>query len=188
MSASKRQDFAGLGAHPVAFNDTMSFRLGDRPTTNVSIDLCDYCRLTELDEIGIHQALITSRDRILKPTLSRNNGHIVKLTGDGALIIFPNASEAVQSMIEFQRHIARWGEKMPGDRRLVFRVGIHLATVIVDGSDLYGKGVNLAVRLQEVAQPGSIFLSGEIVKCLSRSSDIRFQYLGRRALKKILLV
>jgi len=125
----------------------------------VSIDLVGYSRLMEEDERGTHGALMACRRDILEPIVAQHDGHIIKSTGDGALITFSTADDAVKGMIAFQDRVALREAKFPKSRRLVFRIGIHLAEAIYDDGDLYGHGVNLAVRLQEAAEPGSIYLS-----------------------------
>ena len=151
----------------------------------VSIDLFGYSRLMELDEIGTHRILMRCRRQILEPTITQHNGHIVKSTGDGALVVFPSAPEAVYGMIEFQRRIAIWGESLQDDKRLVFRVGVHVAATIIEDGDLYGNGVNLAVRLQEAAEPGSIYLSRAVFDSLENTTALQFEYLGKQGLKNI---
>lgn len=163
----------------------MAQRSDCRLTAIVSIDLFGYSRLMELDEIGTHQAWMTCRREILGPTVTSHSGHIVKSTGDGALITFPSALEAVHGMIDFQRRMVTWGGPLRADQRLVFRAGIHVAATIVEDGDLYGNGVNLAVRLQEAADPGSIFLSRVVVDHVKGHSNLRFESLGKKALKNI---
>lgn len=151
----------------------------------VSIDLFGYSRLMELDEIGTHRILMRCRRQILEPTITQHNGHIVKSTGDGALVVFSSVPEAVYGMIEFQRRIAIWGESQQEDKCLVFRVGVHVAATIIEDGDLYGNGVNLAVRLQEAAEPGSIYLSRAVFDSLENTTALRFEYLGKQRLKNI---
>ena len=155
------------------------------PTAIVSLDLCGYSRLTEQDEIGTHRALMTCLRTILEPIVLDRRGVIVKSTGDGALIRFPTASLAVEAMIHFQEHVGASEADSPSSRRLVFRVGIHLAPTIQEDGDVYGHGVNLAVRLQECAEPGSICLSEAIAHRLDPKATPPLERLGRRGLKNI---
>ncbi|MGH1482015.1 MAG: tetratricopeptide repeat protein [Geminicoccales bacterium] len=154
-------------------------------TTIVSLDLYGYSRLTERDEIGTHRALMTCRRTLLAPIVRDRQGAIVKSTGDGALIRFPTASLAVEAMIRFQEDVAASQARCPPSRRLLFRVGIHLAATIHEEGDVYGHGVNLAVRLQECANPGSIFLSDTVARDLDPGASSSVTRIGRRAFKNI---
>jgi class 3 adenylate cyclase/tetratricopeptide (TPR) repeat protein len=151
----------------------------------VSLDLVGYSRLMEQDEIGTHRALMACMQDRLLPIVRGHRGEIVKPTGDGAILRFPEAALAVNAMIHFQRDITAGEEVFPESRRLVFRIGIHLGPAIDDCGDVYGHGVNLAVRLQEVAEPGSIFLSGAIVDRLDVSAKSSLGKVGWKALKNI---
>lgn len=151
----------------------------------VSVDLFGYSRLMEEDENGTHRALMACRRAILEPIVSEKNGHIIKSTGDGALITFPTAAAALSGMIVFQERVKFSEASRPGSRRLVFRIGIHSAEAIRDDGDLYGHGVNLAVRLQEAAEPGSIYLSDAVVGELKNSSALGIVCRGRKAFKNL---
>ena len=155
------------------------------PTAIVSLDLHGYCRLTEQDETGTHRALMTCLRKRLEPIVRDRQGVIVKSTGDGALIRFPTASSAVVAMIRFQEQITASEAGFPPSRRLVFRVGIHLAPTIQEDGDVYGHGVNLAVRLQECAEPGSILLSEAVAHHLDSEVAAPLVRLGRRVLKNL---
>ena len=156
-----------------------------RIATIVSLDLHGYSRLTEQDEIGTHRALMTCMREQLEPVVRAGGGRIVKATGDGALLRFRRAPEAVDAMIRFQRNVTAAEANYPESRRFVFRVGIHLGPIIVDDGDVFGHGVNLAVRLQEAAEPGSILCSEAIVKRLDPGVAATFDRHGRIRLKNI---
>lgn len=151
----------------------------------VSIDLHGYSRLTEQDEVGTHRALMACMRTKLEPVVRDLGGHIVKLTGDGALLHFPNAPQAVDAMMRFQQDVKAAEAEFPESRRLVFRVGIHLGPTIVDHGDVFGHGVNLAVRLQEAAEPGAIYLSEAILNRLDQSLARTFDRHSRIRLKNI---
>jgi|GEM_PF-3589117 len=153
--------------------------------TIVSLDLYGYSRLTELDEIGIHRALMACLRTQLEPHVQDRGGAIVKSTGDGALIRFPSAQQAVQAMVRFQRDVTVSEARFPESRRLVFRVGIHLGPLILEDGDVFGHGVNVAVRLQEAAEPGSIFLSDTVVRHLDSQASSPLRRIGKRALKNM---
>lgn len=151
----------------------------------VSLDLHGYSRLTEQDEAGTHRALMSCLETRLKPIVCDRQGVIVKFTGDGALVRFSTASSAVEAMIIFQEQVAAAEAGFPLSRRLVFRVGIHLAPTIHEDGDVYGHGVNLAVRLQECAKPGSIYLSEAVARRLDPNTALPLERLGTRRLKNI---
>ncbi len=151
----------------------------------VSLDLVGYSRLTEQDEIGTHRALMTCIQERLAPIVRDHQGEIVKPTGDGAILRFPDAASAIDAMISFQRDVTASEAAFPASRRLVFRIGIHLGPAIDDGGDIYGHGVNLAVRLQETAEPGSIFLSETVFDRLDVRARSALDRIGRRTLKNI---
>ncbi|MGI9509152.1 MAG: adenylate/guanylate cyclase domain-containing protein [Geminicoccaceae bacterium] len=158
---------------------------GDDITVIVSLDLHGYSRLTEQDEFGTHRALMACWRNQLVPIVDGHRGDIVKSTGDGALIRFSGALDAVEAMICFQREVTRSETCFPESRRLVFRVGIHLAPTIQEDGDVFGHGVNLAVRLQEAAEPGSILLSDAVKRQLNSKRSASLKALGRVTLKNI---
>jgi tetratricopeptide (TPR) repeat protein len=121
----------------------------------------------------------------LTPVVAGHRGTIVKSTGDGALLRFPTAGAALKAMIDFQISVARSESRFPRSRQLVFRIGIHLAPMIEEHGDIYGHGVNLAVRLQEAAEPGSILLSDAARRQLSVVAKESLTTLGRKRLKNI---
>lgn len=163
----------------------MSKQSNSRKLAIVSIDLFGYTRLMEQDEVGTHRSMMACRRHLLEPVVRSNDGEIVKSTGDGALITFPAAKAAAESMMAFQQAVALREADIPINRRLVFRIGIHLAHAINDGGDVYGHGVNLAVRLQEVAEPGSIYVSDVIVDDLKKATSLGFDGFGQRVLKNL---
>lgn len=151
----------------------------------VSLDLYGYSRLTEQDEIGTHRALMACMRNQLEPLVHRHAGVIVKETGDGAILRFADAPAAIDAMTRFQREVTAAEAAFPKSRRMVFRVGMHLAPMIQEAGDVFGHGVNLAVRLQEVAEPGSIFLSDAVLRRLAPDASPAFERVGRLALKNI---
>ena len=153
----------------------------------VSIDLVGYSRLMEEDERGTHRALMTCLDAKLRPFVSCHGGHIVKLTGDGALVTFSDVPCALESMVAFQRGVKKGEAGFPLRRRFSFRVGIHFAGTIPDQGDLYGHGVNVAVRLQEAAVPETILLSDAAMGRLPEEQAQAYGIvsLGCQTLKKL---
>jgi len=132
----------------------------------VAADVAGYSRLMGRDEAGTLAALKTLRREVVDPPIAAHGGRIVKTTGDGLLLEFPSVVDAVRCVIEVQTGIAARGADVPQDRRITFRVGVNLGDVIVDGDDIFGDGVNVAARLETLAEPGGVCLS---VKCAARS-------------------
>ncbi|MGE0853821.1 MAG: adenylate/guanylate cyclase domain-containing protein [Hyphomicrobiaceae bacterium] len=151
----------------------------------VSADVAGYSRLMGRDESGTVARLRRVRTERLEPVLARRGGRVVKLTGDGALIEFGSAVEALSAAIEFQQAMAESEADRPEAERLVFRVGVHLGDVIVDGDDLYGDGVNVAARLEAEAPAGGIVISGDMHNFAAGRVAATFEDLGRLSLKNI---
>ena len=116
-------------------------------------DVAGYSWMMGKDETGTLSALKAHRDELIGPTIAEHRGRIVKLMGDGVLAEFPSVVDAVNSAVAIQRGMAGRNARVPGDRRLVFRIGINLGDVIIEGDDIYGDGVNIAARLQERPRP-----------------------------------
>ena len=113
----------------------------------IAADVVGYSRLMGRDESGTLARLRKNRSEHLDPVLAKYGGRLVKLTGDGALVEFASAVDALSAAIEFQQAMAEANGDQPADTALVFRMGLHLGDLIVDGDDLYGDGVNVAARL-----------------------------------------
>src|SRR5712675_2362288 len=125
----------------------------------IAADVVGYSRLMGRDESGTLAHLREHRKHRFEPTIARHGGRLVKLTGDGALVEFSSAVDALGAAIEFQQAMAEANRDQPEDTRIVFRIGLHLGDLIVDGDDLYGDGVNVAARLEAEAPPGEIIVS-----------------------------
>src|SRR5215471_3329182 len=128
----------------------------------LAADVVGYSRLMERDEAGVLTALKSRRKEVLEPLVARHRGRVFKISGDGVLVEFASAVHAVQCAIDLQQGMTAANAKLPADRRIVLRVGVNLGDVMVEGSDLYGDGVNIAARLEGLAEPGGICLSGKI--------------------------
>ncbi|MEM9105848.1 MAG: adenylate/guanylate cyclase domain-containing protein [Pseudomonadota bacterium] len=142
-------------------------------TTILAADAAGYSNAMERDEVGTLEALRAAREVFAK-FIDRHNGRIANTAGDGLLADFPSVVEAVQCAIEVQRELGQ------EDHRLSFRIGIHLGDVIVDGQDLLGEGVNLASRLQTMADPGSVLVSQQVYDQVRSKLTVGFEYLGER--------
>jgi adenylate cyclase len=126
----------------------------------VVADVVGFSRLSELDEEGTHARLNALQRDLIKPKISEHHGRIIKNTGDGALLEFASVVDAVRCAVEIQRGMIDRNADFPEDRRIVFRIGINLGDVIVEPDDIHGDGVNVAARLEGLAEPGGVCISG----------------------------
>jgi len=160
-------------------------RLQRRLAAIVAADVVGYSRLMQLDEAGTLAALKARRKNILQPIVAKHNGRIVKLMGDGVLIEFASAVDAVECAVLLQEAMGAANADLPGDRRIRLRIGINLGDVMVEGSDLYGDGVNIAARIEALADPGSIFVSRTVFNHVRGKVNVGFDDLGERQLWNI---
>ena len=160
-------------------------RLTRRLAAIVAADVVGYSRMMETDEAGTHARLKSLRYEVFEPITERYGGRIFKNTGDGALVEFPSAVDAVQCSSEIQTALAERNANVPEDRRFLLRVGISLGDVIVDGDDLYGNGVNVAARMETLADPGGICVSGNVHEHVAGTLDLAFEDLGPQSIKNI---
>jgi len=160
-------------------------RVTRRLAAILAADVVGYSRLMGRDEHGTLTRLKAHRTERLEPVLARHGGRLVKLTGDGALVEFPSAVDALGAAIEFQQSMAEVDRDQPEDTRIVFRIGLHLGDLIVDGDDLYGDGVNVAARLEAEAPAGGIVISGDVHNAVTGRLKANFDDLGTLSLKNI---
>ena len=125
----------------------------------LAADVVGYSRLMSKDEAETLTHLKAHREELIDPEIAEHHGRIVKLMGDGTLVEFASVVDAVECAAAIQRGMAVRNEHEPEDRRIAFRIGVHLGDVIVEGDDIYGDGVNIAARLEGLAEPGGIFIS-----------------------------
>jgi len=151
----------------------------------LAADVVGFSRLMEQNEAGTLATLKTRRKDILEPLVARHQGRVFKVTGDGVLVQFGSAVNAVQCAVELQQGMAGATDNLPDDRRIVLRIGINLGDVIVEGSDLYGEGVNVAARLEVMADPGGICVSQSVYEQVKRKLPVSFENLGPKTLKNI---
>jgi len=128
----------------------------------VSADVVGYSRLMGADEAGTHARLQSRYSSLIKPMIAAHGGRVVKLMGDGLLAEFPSVVDAVNWAVESQTKVAELDTDRPDDQRIDYRVGVNLGDVIVDGDDIFGDGVNVAARLQEMAEPGGVCISAKV--------------------------
>ena len=122
-------------------------------------DVVGYSRLMGMDEEGTLAALKAHRRAVVNPKIKEHRGRIVKTTGDGILVEFASAVDAVRCAVEIQRLIAERNTEVPQDRQIRFRIGLNVGDIIVDDKDIFGDGVNIAARLEALAEPGGICVS-----------------------------
>jgi adenylate cyclase len=151
----------------------------------LAADVVGYSRLVEQDEGGTLTALKARRRDVLEPLLAKHQGRVVKSMGDGVLIEFASAVNAVGCAIELQQDMAAANAALPDDRRIVLRIGINLGDVIVDAGDLHGDGVIVAARLEQLAEPGCVYVSGAIFDQVQGKLALDFDCLGDKSLKNI---
>lgn len=147
-------------------------------------DVVGYSRLVRSDETGTLARLEQART-ILRAAIEENGGRVFNLSGDGLLAEFPSAFAAVQAGVVSQDRLATWAANQPADRRMLLRIGVNLADVVVDGNDLLGDGVNVAARLQALAAPGGICISEAVHEQTRGRLALGFVELDRQTLKNI---
>ena len=151
----------------------------------LAADVVGYSRLMELDEVGTLAALKARRKEIVSPLVAQHQGRVFKVTGDGIMVEFGSAVNAVQCAIDLQQAMAAAAAGQPEDRRIVLRIGINLGDIVVEHGDLYGDGVNIAARLETAAEPGGIYVSGTAYDQVRNKFENTFEELGERSLKNI---
>jgi class 3 adenylate cyclase len=151
----------------------------------LAADVVGYSRLMELDETGTLAELKRRRQEVLDPLVAAHRGRIVKVMGDGVLVEFGSAVNAVSCAIELQKRMADANAGAAAGREIVLRIGVNLCDAIVEGADLYGDGVNVAARLQALTEPGGILVSGTAYDHVRNKVEAAFEELGPIALKNL---
>src|SRR5262245_33975518 len=162
-----------------------SERVARRLTAILAADVAGYSRLMGVDEAGTLAQLKAHRRELIDPKIAEHRGRVVKPTGDGILIEFPSVVEALDGALGGQQGMADRNADVSEDKRITFRVGVNLGDVIVEGEDIYGDGVNLAARLQELAPPGGICVSRTVRDHARDKLPFSFEDLGERTVKNI---
>jgi adenylate cyclase len=160
-------------------------RVERRLAAILAADVAGYSRLMGQDEAGLLARLRAHRRELIDPKIAEHKGRIVKTTGDGMLVEFPSVVEAVACALAVQRAMAERNRATPEDRRIVFRVGINLGDIIVEDGDIFGDGVNIAARLEAMAEPGGICISSTVLTQTRGKLDFPTEDLGDQALKNI---
>jgi len=156
-----------------------------RLTAIMAADVVGYSRLMELDEAGTLSRLQANRREVVLPKVGAHGGRVVKLMGDGSLVEFPSIVAAVACAVEIQSVMADTDVDQPSDRRIRYRIGLNLGDVMVEGDDIYGDGVNVAARLQELASPGGIAISSSVKDHISGKIPLELDDQGEHSLKNI---
>src|SRR5437870_7314735 len=156
-----------------------------RLTAILAADVVGYSRLMGANESGTVAALKTLQTDFIDGKIAEHQGRIVKLTGDGMLVEFPSVVNAVACAAEMQRGMRDRNSGVPQDRRIEFRIGVNLGDVVVEGEDIFGDGVNVAARLESIAKPGGITISGSVRDHVGNRLDLTFEDLGEQTLKNI---
>lgn len=151
----------------------------------LAADVVGYSRLIEIDEAGTLAGLKSHRESLIDPKIGQYHGRIVKLMGDGLLVEFPSAVEAVQCAVEIQHTMTERNADVPEERRIAFRVGINIGDIVVEDDDIFGDGVNIAARLEGLADPGGICISRPVHTQIADKLDLEFEDLGEQQVKNI---
>jgi TolB-like protein/Tfp pilus assembly protein PilF len=160
-------------------------RVQRRLAAILSADVVGYSRLMGEDEAGALARLKELRATLIDPAIAEHRGRTVKLMGDGALVEFSSAVDAVECAVSIQRDMAERTAGLPDSKRIIFRIGVNLGDVIIDGDDIYGDGVNVAARIEGLAEPGGICVSGTVFDQVKGKLDAGFEDLGPQLVKNI---
>ncbi|PZM15457.1 adenylate/guanylate cyclase domain-containing protein [Rhizobium tubonense] len=156
-----------------------------RLTAILAADVVGYSSLMGKEEVGTLERLKICRRELFDPAVAEFRGRLIKLMGDGALVEFASVVDAVQCAVAIQRKMAEHDPAVPEARKIRFRIGVNLGDVIVEDDDLYGDGVNVAARLEGLAEPGGICISGTAFDHVVHKADVEFTSLGEKRLKNI---
>jgi adenylate cyclase len=156
-----------------------------RLTAILAADVAGYSRLMGADEEGTLTQLKTLRKTLVDPTIAAHRGRIVKTTGDGMLVEFASAVDAARGAAELQRTMATQNINVPQDKRIEFRIGIHVGDIMIDDDDIFGDGVNIAARLEGIAEPGGICVSDDAQRQIRGKIEMALDDMGPQSLKNI---
>ncbi|HKO06398.1 MAG TPA: adenylate/guanylate cyclase domain-containing protein, partial [Alphaproteobacteria bacterium] len=160
-------------------------RVQRRLAAILAADVAGYSRLMGADEEGTLARLKAHRRELIDPKIKEHRGRIVKTTGDGMLVEFASVVDAVRCAVDVQRGTAERNADVPPEKRIEFRVGINLGDIIIDGDDIHGDGVNIAARLEGLAQPGAVYISGTAYDQVRDKLDLAFEDMGEQQVKNI---
>ena len=160
-------------------------RVQRRLAAVLAADVVGYSRLTEIDEEGAIARLKKLRKELFEPLVNEHGGRIVKLMGDGALVEFPSAVDAVRCAVQTQRSVTERNIAVPASQRTEYRIGVNLGDIIIDEDDILGDGVNVAARLEGLCEPGGVFISDIVHQSINGKIDVPFEDLGEQHVKNI---
>src|SRR5271165_4960499 len=151
----------------------------------LAADISGYSRLMQLDEEGTHARVRRQRRELIEPNLAEHYGKLITYTGDGFLAMFDSPVEAVRCSVVIQQSMVGRNAALPRDQWILYRIGINLGDVVVGPSDVYGDGLNIAVRLEGIASPGDVYVSGGVYEQIKNKLVCAYQSLGDRQVKNI---
>jgi class 3 adenylate cyclase len=160
-------------------------RVERRLAAILAADVAGYSRLMGTDEEGTLRQLKAHRKELVDPKITEHRGHIVKTTGDGMLVEFVSVVDAVRCAVDIQRGMVERNVEVPADKRIEFRVGINVGDIISDDNDIYGDGVNVAARLEALADPGGIMVSRTVHDQVRDKLSFGFEDMGEQTVKNI---
>jgi adenylate cyclase len=160
-------------------------RVERRLAAILAADVAGYSRLIEADEEGTLSRLKALRAEVIDPKIAAHHGRIVKTTGDGLLLELASVVDAVRCAAEMQAVMGESNAPLPQERRIAFRIGINVGDIVVEGGDIFGDGVNVAARLEGLAEPGGICVSARVQEDAAGRLDLAFENMGEQALKNI---
>jgi adenylate cyclase len=151
----------------------------------LAADVVGYSRLMEVDEAGTLARLKTIRLELIDPAIEKCKGRLIKTAGDGMLVEFQSVTEALRCAVDFQQRMARRNRDMPASRAILYRLGLNLGDVIVEENDIFGDGVNVAARLETMAEPGGICISAAVRDQVGDRIEVAYEDLGEQHVKNI---
>src|SRR5207237_7287993 len=151
----------------------------------LAADVAGYSRLIGADESGTLQAFKDIQAKLFEPTIAEHHGRLVKTTGDGFLVEFSSVVNALRCAVEVQASMTQRNADISPDRRIEFRMGINVGDIVVEDGDIFGDGVNVAARLEGLAEPGGICVSARVQEDVAGRLDLTFDDIGEQSLKNI---
>src|SRR5450631_1819629 len=170
---------------PIRGHPLTGERVERRLAAVLAADVAGYSRLMGIDEERTLAQLKTFRKTLFDPGIATHRGRIVKTTGDGMLVEFASAVDAARCAVEVQREMAKQNTGVSPELRIEFRIGIHVGDIIIDDNDIFGDGVNIAARLEGLAEPGGICISDDAYRQIRGKVDFGFADMGQQTLKNI---
>jgi TolB-like protein/class 3 adenylate cyclase len=171
--------------HYPGYDSQLDFVMERKLAAILAVDVVGYSALMEADEAGTFDRLRAGRKELFEPEIARHHGRVFKLMGDGMLAEFGSVVDAVECAVALQRGLAERNASISKDRRFEVRIGINLGEVIVEGDDRYGEGVNVAARLQQLAEPGGICVSQKVSREVEKKLAFGFEPMGEQRVKNI---